>query len=403
MTAAGSAKNYRLSLSEVATYTTTAPTGGSTWIHMPVEGQPLPNLEQGVDEPVIGNTSGASVAGYPTVKKSDISWTMPIYTGSTSFDGASGDTDPTSCFFQKGLESYFGMAASASFTGTTVASGTGAGRTAAMKVASASNLAVGMMVMVNGEGRFITAISGTDITLNCDLSTTPSLGDVVAGCFNFKPTLGEYAKYLYLNAERDGHKWLLGPGKMTELSVTNLAAGGGLRYGGKYEGTTWTSGVSISSFTPNEFSGQPVVAAGGQTMIDTVTSICITDGTLNFGSNHEWRSCSNGTEGRDGTEIVHVENAGATWTEYYNATRFTQFTAQTAVPVALVFAVGSTTAAKRRGAIGVFYPNATLKVSEATQGNLVAMSVTLKANLPTSAQITAGLTSPVYFSVAGGN
>lgn len=404
MTAAGSAKKSRINFSEVASYTATAPVGGDTWVHIPAVDQPLPSLPQGEDAPIIGNNYGASSIGYPTVKgPAGLQWQTPVYTGTLGLDGTGGDSNPSACYAQKLLESYFGAASDFLFKGTTVGAASGAGRTAPLVVAAATNLAVGMAIKVGSENpRFITAISGTDISLNADLSASPSNGTVVYGAFNFKPTLGEYAPYLYLNVERDGHGWMLGAGKVNSLALQNLAAGGGLRYAMGFEGSTFVGSVSISSFVPNAFTGQPVVANGGEVIFDTA-SVCITDGNVNFGANHVWRLCATGTEGRDGFELVSVEGVEAQVTEYYAGARWTQYAARTGIPIMLSFEVGSTAAAQARGSVAVFFPNATVMPAEGVAADLVAQTCAIKAHMPTTAQITAGLTSPVYYAVFGGN
>ena len=206
----------RYFISEVATFATTAPTNGSTWIHVPHIGNERLVKVQEFDDAIQANHLGLTTAQYPTVKGGSFTFRTMIHTGTKAFDGTGGDSNPTSCYAQKLLESYFGVAASAAFTGTTVAAASGAGNTAPLKVASASNLAVGMAIFVGavdgsaGEVRFITTISGTDITLDQDLSAANYVeNSIVYGAFNFSPTLGAYAKQLYLSHIMDGHADLL--------------------------------------------------------------------------------------------------------------------------------------------------------------------------------------------------
>lgn len=72
-------------------------------------------------------------------------------------------------------------------TSTTVAAASGPGATTPLKVASAGTFAIGAALMVNGEARRITAISGTDLTLDQDLSSTPSLGTLVKAASTYFP------------------------------------------------------------------------------------------------------------------------------------------------------------------------------------------------------------------------
>jgi hypothetical protein len=393
--AVGSAKVSRVSVSETSTFTATAPTGGSTWVQVPTLDQPLPTVEQGVDDATEGNLVGAMTAPVPTTKKSGLAITTRAWTGSKRFGAG---TDPTSCFNQKLLESNFQRAADTQFGGTTIAASSGPGLTTPLKVTSSTGMAVGKALRnaTTYEVGFITAISGTDITLNRDF-TTYTAGIEIEGAFDFKPYLGQYDKALWLNVKRDLHSWLLGAGAAFGCQLSGLAAGGGLRYTFPYEGNSFAAGVTISSDTDNGFQSTPVIAKGSYVIIGGSESICISDGSVDLSIDKEWVECAGGTQGRSGVVNTGCSKVGASWTEYYAAQRFTDYQAQTGKDVLVSFSPGT-----GYGAVSAWFPNVTFTPAEAAQGNKEAMTTTCRANLPTAAQRTAGILYPVYFAVHSG-
>lgn len=391
----GSAKVSGIYITEKNTFATAAPVGGDTWTQVPAIDQPLPALEQMLDTVVEGNAYGAGTAPVPTVKKSSIQLQTRVWTGSKGFGTG---TDPTTCYMQKALESYFGMAANTAFAGTTLAALSGAGKTAPIKVTSATGLAAGKFVR-NGttkEVAMVKAVSGTDVTLDRDF-TTYTAGVVLEGAFDFRPTLGQYAKALWMNAERDTHKRLLGAGAVFTLGLQNIAAGNALRYAFGFEFNSFAAGVTISSKTPNVFTSTPLIAKGAELIIDGTEEVCIYDGSVEFGVAKEWVECSGGTESRDGWIITDVEGSSLSFSEYYDADRWTSYEGQTGHEVLLVHS-----ASTGFGAAAVYIPNATFTVQEAVNGKKESQTVTVKANMPTAAQVTAGFTSPIYYGVFSG-
>lgn len=403
-----SAKVLRVNYSEVATRATAAPTNGSTWTHVPVLDFPLPDLQQGVDTAQEANNTGTASLDYATVRRAPYSFSTHVFTGTKGDDGAGSDTDPSSCFMQKPLESYFGVAARNAWgltaSAVTVGAASGAGKTGDLVVNSTTSIAVGDGLMIGGEIRFVEkVVDATHLTLNVDLSSSPSNATVVYAGYNFKPTLGEYAKYIYMDVERDGHSWLLGPGKFTGLKL-GVTAKGLLKYDWNYDGETWTSGFAPSSFVENAFTGSPVVASSGQVYFGT-TATCISEGSIDFGVLHEDQPCATGTNGTDGLEIVGSMGAKASVKTFYAAGDFTAFGARTAQQFQFGWTVGSTAAAQARGSVAVWMPNAQVMVKEDSIQSQVGESVEIMARSPqksTDAIIAANCTSAVYYTVFGG-
>jgi len=131
------------------------------------------------------------------------------------------------------------------------------------------------------------------------------------------------------------------------------------------------------------------------------TSTCISDGSVDFGVKHEWRPCATAVNGRDGMEIIGCSPT-INVTEYFTSSRLTQFTGRTGLNVRLAFTNGSTNLAKARHAIVVWMPNAQCNTAGAAVGNIRGMSTTFLGRDPTTAQVTAGVTAPIYLSFFGG-
>lgn len=399
MAGVSSAKVTRVTVIGDKQVSDAAPTGSDTWVHVPVLENPTPVKEMGIDEATEGNDYGAASAPLPTAPKATLAMTTRVYGGSKTFDGSGGSADPTSCFAKALLESYFGAASSNAFTGTTVATSSGPGKTTPLKVASASNLAVGMAIQSGTtlEIGFITAISGTDISLDRDW-TTYANGNVVRGAFNFSPAIGDAAssaKLIYVNHERDSHKSLLGEGAVFGFQLQGLAANSSLQYAFNAEFDDWQAGVTLSSFTRNAFTTANLVSKGGKVLVNGTESICISDGSVDFGVGHEWVECASGTNGRDGVAYVSAMPT-ASFTEYYSSTRWDDYRAQTGKTFHMSFANSG------YQAVAVFFPNATFTVAEGAIGSKEGYPVTVRANMPTAVQVTAGLTKPVYYAVFSG-
>lgn len=396
MAGVSSAKVTRVTVIGDKQVSDAAPAGSDTWVHVPVLENPVPVKEMGIDEATEGNDYGAATAPLPTAPKATLAMTTRVYGGSKRFAAA---TDPTSCYCQALLESYFGQAKNIAFTGTTIASSSGPGKTTPLKVTSASGLAVGMAVQhgVTNEIGFVTAISGTDISLDRDW-TTYAAGPDVVGAFNFSPAIGDAAssaKLIYVNHERDSHKSLLGEGAVFGFQLQGLAANSSLQYAFNAEFDDWQAGVTLSSFTRNAFTTANLVSKGGKVLVNGTESICISDGSVDFGVGHEWVECASGTNGRDGVAYTQAMPT-ASFTEYYSSTRWDDYRAQTGKTFHMSFANSG------YQAVAVFFPNATFTVAEGAIGSKEGYPVTVRANMPTAAQVTAGLTKPVYYAVFSG-
>lgn len=396
MAGVSSAKVTRVTVIGDKQVSDAAPAGSDTWVHVPVLENPTPVKEMGIDEATEGNDYGAASAPLPTSPKATLAMTTRVYGGSKRFAAA---TDPTACYCQALLESYFGQAKNIAFTGTTIAATSGPGKTTPLKVTSATGLAAGMAVQhgVTNEIGFVTAISGTDISLDRDW-TTYAAGPDVAGAFNFSPAIGDAAssaKLIYVNHERDSHKSLLGEGAVFGFQLQGLAANSSLQYAFSAEFDDWQAGVTLDTFTRNAFTTANLVSKGGKVLINGTESICISDGSVDFGVGHEWVECASGTNGRDGVAYVSAMPT-ASFTEYYSSTRWDDYRAQTGKTFHMSFANSG------YQAVAVFFPNATFTVAEGAIGSKEGYPVSVRANMPTAAQVTAGLTKPVYYAVFSG-
>jgi hypothetical protein len=402
MATRGSNLVRRYTFAEVATYTTAGPDAAATWTHIPIEGTPEGTREMATDAAAVSNARGNDSMDYPTVRRGALSGlVVPAFGGNVAFDGAAGDSPPTSFYLQKMFEHYFGADAVSAAGTTTTSTGIGSAGDP-LDVTSATGLVVGMALEVNGEFRVITGISTNAITLDQDLSAAPAPGDVVYASWMVKPTLGELAEYLYISEElANGEGYLYMQGKPNALQLTGLAAGNGLKWTLGFESNDFEEvPVVPNTFTPNAFTAQPPVVASADVSV-AGTSTCISDGSVDFGVKHEWRACATAVNGRDGMEIIGCSPT-VNVTEYFSSSRLSQFTGRAGLNVRLAFTNGSSNLAKARHAIVVWMPNAQCNTAGAAIGNIRGMSTTFLGRDPTTAQIAAGVTAPIYLSIFGG-
>lgn len=396
------AKYGRYSIAEVATFATDAPVAGSTWAHIPALERPIPKKTQNTDNAQESSNDGALSPAWITTRDASIALQMRVHTGSLGFDGASGDADPTSLFAQKLLESYFGAAAYGSFTGTTISGGT----TAEPTFTSVSNLRVGDAVAIEtaaggAEIRFVTKIATSTVTLDRAI-TAATNGLKVYGAWNFRPTLGVYAPHHYVNCELGAEDVLLGPGRATEFKIEGLAAQQGARYSFGFAADKYAAGVTPTSLTSAAvaYTGAPLVSKAG-TLAIAGTAVSCPDLSIDPGVKHAPLAGGDGANGRTGWEIVGCEPS-VDITEYFSATRWTQYEAQTGVSFVFTLPSGSTSALVKRGSLAVYIPNAQVVVEHSVVDGVAGSKVKLIGRRPTAAQIANGISLPFYFSVFGG-
>ena len=91
-----------------------------------------------------------------------------------------------------------------------------------------SNFAVGSIVLINGEVRFVTAVNTDQLTLNDPLSAAPVITDVVAGGFTYAPTTADHPPFsmsLFIDAVASGPEFRGIGCRIGSLSISNYAAG----------------------------------------------------------------------------------------------------------------------------------------------------------------------------------
>lgn len=399
-----SARVNRVSIHERATFDAADPGAGSTWIHMPAIEPGFITKTQEVDDAQISNLYGGRSPDRATVQSSSYSFSVPFFTGSAAFDGASGDSDPTSFYCQPLWENFHCRAAT-TIAGTTVASSSGPGQSSALKVTSATGMLVGMALMVGTEVRFITAISGTDITLDDDLGTSSNYdaGTIIYGGFFLRPDLATYAKYIDVNHQMSTHSDMLKKGRVSGLTIDGMEAKSGLKLNWSITGDGFGAGVTPNTMTDNAFTGAMIVAQGGTIQVNGTARAC-TLSSVNYGFEHSERttsSTSGATNGRDGWELTALSPT-IELESYYSSTDWTAYTGRTETPLSIVMSVGSTNAARARGTLAIFMPNTQRDVSDTRPNNQVGTKATFKGLLPTSAQISSGLLYPIYTTIFGG-
>jgi hypothetical protein len=308
-------------ISEVATWETAAPDANSTWLYVGHLGNEELGKEQMFDDAQEANSVGARTPRNPTVKGGSFTLRVRVRTGSKGDDGASGDTAPTTCYAQKLLENAFGVAAVHN-AGTTVAAASGPGASTPLKVTSATNMALGMAIQIGSEMRVIVGISGTDITLNKDLLTSANYdaGTVIYGGFFFVPTLGSYAKYIYLTHVTGAKVDMLQRCRVTNFKIVGLGAKEGLRYEFTLQADSYTrSGVTPTSIPAETFTGTPIVAKSGTLFVGT-TAIAVRTASVEFNMVHEEQEAattSGAESGRQSFDITGLDGGSVTMEEQY--------------------------------------------------------------------------------------
>lgn len=238
------------------------------------------------------------------------------------------------------LEGYFGSVTRG--TGTTAAALSGDGSSGTpMKVSSAAGLAKYMMISVNGEVRFITGISGTDVTLNKALSAAPANGDVVTASSLFKRSDTGQKSFAFCG-KRDGIEYTFLGCKISSLRIEGLSSRGLALLQVEVDVGTWSE-TTKASLPSTILSGitavKGPVVKGATCTINGVEEV-VAEATLDPGIQTEFIDSINGTEGKSGICSVESNPTGALH-PYYASGRFTTFLAGTAVEIALAVGTSS--------------------------------------------------------------
>lgn len=392
---------HEVTFSDVAAWTDTP----VTYLHLPALEVAEPDITQEYDSANENSSDGMMSVRYPTVKNAKATYTTRIHPGTTANGNGEAANTP---FMSYLLSSYFNMATPAAGSGTTVSSG-GPGNSVAITVASATGINVGDMLIfaaaggagVAAEMAVVISKSGAALTLDRDLSTAANYAAsaVVYKGFDYHPTLAAYANALYVNHRMDGHGWLQGPGKITGFKIGGLTSREGLRYIFDYQARNWAAGVT-PSFTANPYSGNPLVAVGSPCWI-AGTQTVIADMSVDFGAKIEDIKATSDSTGVSGMELVSAEPSGEI-TSYYSSTRFTEYQAATGVPLMIWVGNGATDNAKARASIGIYVPNAQIDVKEARVQGQRGLKLAWRGKRPTTTQVAAGFTAPIYLTVFGG-
>lgn len=411
-----SVKVNTYALSPVAAWLTAAPVNSDTWTILEHLGDQELAKPQDVDAGQEANPYGLATNDYPTIKGGGFPSTTRIYTGTKGNDGAGSDTDPTSCYGQTRYESYFGMAAGNAFKGTTVAGTSGPGFTTPLKVTSASNLVVGMGIFVGavggsvGEYATITNISGTDVTLDHDIvAANYASGSIIYGGFNFYPNLGEPAAYQYLTHTKSTGQDMIGASRVTSLKLSGLDAAAGMRLEAAFQADRYYAGSGEGAVVPsavvaNAFSGSPLVAVGGQAMINSVAR-ALQGASVDFPCKFDpidTSSTAGAAQSRAGIMMSSMDGGSFDFETLYASGDWTLHGSRAPVPMSLAHHVPGTNVQQARGAIYVYCPGVQMMVEGGARKNQRTNKVKGKMVGPTAAQIALGLTKSCYVTVFGG-
>jgi len=248
----------------------------------------------------------------------------------------------------------------------------------------------------------VTAISGSNVTVDQDVSVFAA-GTTVYGAFTYSPALGEYATYLGFNVERDGYSRLYAPARVTEMELSKVAAKEGCRMKFGFMAPDWQAGFTPASPPTDAFRANPaMVGIGSPCAVRGITTV-LSDFSFKFGVKHEESPSLASSNGRQAYVATDFPDCSGAFTEYYSDSRFTSDLRNgTSGPLRFSIENPTTGIGKARASYGLWIPNASIKVARATIGNQIADKVSFRANAPTAAQVTAGITKPFYFGVVGG-
>jgi len=225
-------------------------------------------------------------------------------------------------------------------TGTTC-TGTGDGSVGTpLTLTSVAGVAVGMMVSVSGETRFVKQIIGSTVVLNKALSSTPAAATVLTASSMFYRS-NTAQKSLAFVAKRDGIEYTFLGGK-AKFKVSGVTARGTALMQVDVEVDRWSE-TTKASLPATTLTGITAVKGpcvkGGSVTIDGTEEVTA-ELEVDPGVELVFQDSIAGTQGRADVEIVSSAPVGVIH-PYYGATRLTTFLAGTAVE--LCVAVGSTT------------------------------------------------------------
>ena len=239
----------------------------------------------------------------------------------------------------------------------------------------------GVIILINGEARRISAISGTALTLDIPLSSAPADGDVIYGTISHDVNASNIASLGAGITAEDSEMVFLGKGLVPTGGVSvELRNGEFARLSLSLEGADWERGASI---TPPANSDLPtngvVVGDGGEVAMGDGAggriSVIPAEVTAKVGLQAEFVPSVVGVNGKGGFEPVPADS-GIELTAYQQAT-LSMLEGLVGVTVPVVVQIGSTLGK----IVGVYYPEATITAypTPADVGAVQAVKVGFKA------------------------
>lgn len=239
-------------------------------------------------------------------------------------------------------------------TGTTVAAAGGDGVTTPMKATSAAGLSKYMAIEVESQVRFITAISGADVTLNRALSGIPATSAVVYASSLFKRATTGHASLAFV-AFRHGIEYTFlgcfGSAKLVGITARGTALLEVTVTVGDWSPTTKAALPSTVDPLSGIHAVKAPVIMGSPCYLDTTEEI-IHGLDFDFGQQFVHQDTTTGAQGKSGIELTQAQPAGVL-KPYHSAAHLTDFLAGT--ERALAMSVGS-----RSTGFGLYLPKVQL-------------------------------------------
>jgi hypothetical protein len=218
--------------------------------------------------------------------------------------------------------------------GTGVLTGVGS-TTTSIVVTSSSNFSVGMLVSINGEARFVTAIpDGTHLTVDHALSGAPLTGVTVYASSRFTRANTGHKSMAFV-AIRDGIEYtLLGCKGTVKLEGTTAKGTAVLHF--ELDVATWTA-TAKGSLPSTALAGVTAVKAPivkGSPFALSGTTRLISGLDFDPGQSFVWQETTEDADAKSGFELVDAQPKGS-FKSYYNSDQLSDFVAGNAKSIAL--------------------------------------------------------------------
>ena len=326
-------------------------------------------VQQLVDNPTV-REGWDDLGGAPTQGLKEVKFDLSVLLSGVSVTSSQATAD--------GLSTLLAWITGGGTIPTNGTVGDGSNTSTTTKVYTSDTFSAGDLIMISGEVRRISAVSGTELTLEIPLSSAPANGTTIYGVEYHTVTPGSVSSLgVGIQAEDSEMKYL----------AKGAIAAGGIKVdakNGDYAKLTISLEAAdferVSSFTAPTTSAPEtgvIVGDGGAVVIydgSTSVSLCPSDISVGLGLSHEWIPSAVGTNGKCGYEAVPAESSLEV-TAYQDSTLSAlEGMLEKEMPVVVQFGD------EQGHVVGVYYPSAAISAAPvpADIGSIQGVKVSLK-------------------------